>query len=52
MLTAFAMESKTATLPMLDEVAADMRLQWPEEPSFRTGRSDGQPEFRLSLPGD
>jgi general secretion pathway protein A len=29
MLTAFAMESKTATVEMLDEVTADMRLDWP-----------------------
>ncbi|MGE5567517.1 MAG: ExeA family protein [Rhodospirillales bacterium] len=29
LLTAFAMESKTATLEMLDEVSDDMRLEWP-----------------------
>ncbi len=29
LLTAFAMEQKTVTLEMLDEVAADMRLDWP-----------------------
>lgn len=29
LLTAFAMESKVATLEMLDEVTADMRLEWP-----------------------
>jgi len=29
LLTAFAMESKTATLDMLDEVSDDMRLEWP-----------------------
>ena len=29
LLTAFAMESKTATLRMLDEVSDDMRLEWP-----------------------
>lgn len=29
LLTAFAMESKVATLAMLDEVSADMRLEWP-----------------------
>ncbi len=30
LLTAFAMESKTATLAMLEEVCEDMRLEWPE----------------------
>ncbi len=29
LLTAFAMESKFATLDMLDEVTSDMRLDWP-----------------------
>ena len=29
LLTAFAMESKEATVEMLDEVSADMRLDWP-----------------------
>ena len=29
LLTAFAMESKVATLEMLDEVSGDMRLDWP-----------------------
>lgn len=29
LLTAFAFESRTATLDMLDEVCADMRLDWP-----------------------
>jgi general secretion pathway protein A len=31
LLTAFAMESKVATFEMLDEVSADMRLDYPEE---------------------
>ena len=34
LLTAFAMESKTATLEMLDEVTADMRLDYPGERPF------------------
>jgi type II secretory pathway predicted ATPase ExeA len=34
LLTAFALETKTATIAMLDEVAADMRLQWAEQQSF------------------
>jgi general secretion pathway protein A len=29
LLTAFALESKTTSLIMLDEVTADMRLDWP-----------------------
>jgi general secretion pathway protein A len=36
LLTAFAMEQKTVTLEMLDEVAADMRLDWPgRQPDLR-----------------
>jgi general secretion pathway protein A len=37
LLTAFAMESRTATLEMLDEVTADMRLDYPGERPFRPG---------------
>jgi general secretion pathway protein A len=40
LLTAFAMESKTASVEMLDEVAADMRLEWPGQRPFRP-----QPEY-------
>lgn len=32
LLTSFAMESKTASLEMLDEVSEDMRLEWPGRP--------------------
>jgi general secretion pathway protein A len=32
LLTAFALESKTASLDMLDEVCEDMRLEWPGRP--------------------
>jgi general secretion pathway protein A len=35
LLTAFALESKLATLEMLDEVTKDMRLQWPGQRPFR-----------------
>jgi len=35
LLTAFAMESKSATLEMLDEVTADMRLDYPGQRPFR-----------------
>lgn len=31
LLTCFAMETRTATLEMLDEVTADMRLEYPEQ---------------------
>jgi general secretion pathway protein A len=37
LVTAFAMERKTATLEMLDEVCQDLRLEWPG--SGRRGRS-------------
>jgi general secretion pathway protein A len=35
LLTAFAMETKTSTREMLDEVTADMRLDYPGQRSFR-----------------
>jgi general secretion pathway protein A len=35
LLTAFAMESRIATLEMLDEVTADMRLEYPEKRPFQ-----------------
>ena len=35
LLTAFAMESKITTLPMLDEVTADMRLDYSKESALR-----------------
>ena len=35
LLTAFAMESRVATLAMLDEVAADMRLEYSDQRPFR-----------------
>jgi general secretion pathway protein A len=31
LLTAFALESKIATMEMLDEVSNDLRLEWPEQ---------------------
>lgn len=33
LLTSFAMESKTATLEMLEEVSNDLRLEWPQQNS-------------------
>lgn len=35
LLTAFAMEKKTVTLGMLNEVSSDMRLNWPGQRPFR-----------------
>ena len=37
LLTAFAMESRIATLEMLDEVTSDMRLEYPGQFPFRPG---------------
>jgi general secretion pathway protein A len=37
LLTAFAMECKTATLEMLNEVTADMRLEYPQKPLAGAG---------------
>ncbi|HZT29112.1 MAG TPA: AAA family ATPase [Bryobacteraceae bacterium] len=50
LLTAFALESKTATIAMLDEVTADMRLTELEVPVIRPGGEDGQPGLRLPTP--
>jgi general secretion pathway protein A len=38
LLTSFAMEFRTASLAMLDEVTADMRLEYPQRPSFQPDR--------------
>lgn len=38
LLTVFAMEQKTATLEMLDEVSRDMRLEWPGSHRLRAAR--------------
>jgi general secretion pathway protein A len=35
LLTAFAMETKVVTAAMVEEVAADLRLQWPVQRPFR-----------------
>ncbi len=39
LLTAFAMETRTATLEMLDEVTADMRLEYPGNRPFQAEES-------------
>ncbi len=38
LVTAFAMEQKTATVEMLDEVCQDLRLEWPGSARERRGR--------------
>jgi general secretion pathway protein A len=48
LLTSFAMESHTATLEMLDEVTADMRLDYPGKRPFRTEPSYPQRVLRTS----
>jgi general secretion pathway protein A len=39
LVTAFAMEQKTTTVDMLDEVSQDLRLEWPGSNRDRRGRS-------------
>lgn len=60
LVTAFAMERRTTTRDMLDEVCRDMRLEWPGAKRERRGRSrfgpaadeEVLPESSYSLPGD
>jgi general secretion pathway protein A len=58
LVTAFAMEQKTCTVAMLDEVCRDMRLDWAGSNRERRGRSRfGMAEEQLSetsfsVPGD
>ena len=47
LLTAFAMESKVADLEMLDEVTADMRLDYPRERPFHPDPAYPERVFRL-----
>jgi general secretion pathway protein A len=49
LLTAFAMESKTATFDMLDEVTADMRLEYPKQRSAQAHGQPTEPKPLLSL---
>jgi general secretion pathway protein A len=57
LVTAFAMEQKTANLEMLDEVSRDLRLDWATHRD-RRGRSrfspeeEHLPESSFLLPGD
>lgn len=48
LLTAFAMESRVATLEMLDEVTADMRLEYPGRRPFRPDPSYPQRVLRAT----
>jgi general secretion pathway protein A len=50
LLTSFAMESRTATLEMLDEVTADMRLDYPGKRPFRPEPSYPERVMRTELP--
>jgi len=46
LLTAFAMEKKTATLGMLNEVTSDMRLSWPGQRPFRPDPNFAERTFK------
>lgn len=48
LLTSFAMETKTSTLEMLDEVTADMRLEYPGQRPFRPGAGFAERVLRQS----
>jgi len=55
LLTAFALETKVVTMPMVDEVAVDMRLQLPGQRPFRVDDNYADRtmrEQRLYTPGD
>jgi general secretion pathway protein A len=46
LLTSFAMESRVATLEMLDEVTSDMRLDYPAKPGFQPEKGFAEQVFR------
>jgi general secretion pathway protein A len=48
LLTAFAMETQTTTLTMLDEVTADMRLDYPGERPYRSAPGYAESAVRQS----
>ncbi|HTU47048.1 MAG TPA: AAA family ATPase [Bryobacteraceae bacterium] len=58
LVTAFAMEQRTATMTMLDEVCSDLRLEWPGSMRDRRSRAryahneEHQPETPVSITGD
>ena len=45
LLTAFALETKTCTTEMLDEVCKDMRLEWPGSRRVRARSSANEPTY-------
>ncbi len=45
LLTAFALETKTCTVEMLDEVCKDMRLEWPGSRRVRARSSSNEPTY-------
>jgi len=45
LLTAFALESKVATMQMLDEVSDDMRLEWSGRRRYRSGSAVEDPFY-------
>jgi general secretion pathway protein A len=56
LVTAFAMEQRSTTFEMLDEVSKDMRLEWSTPTRNRRARSRAaenlETEASMSLPGD
>jgi hypothetical protein len=56
LLTAFALETRAATLEMLDEVSEDMRLDWPgrraRTPRSRYGEAPVEPAAVYNLAGN
>jgi hypothetical protein len=48
LLTAFALESRIASMEMLDEVTADMRLEYPSQHPFRPDADFSQRTLRRS----
>jgi general secretion pathway protein A len=46
LLTAFALESKTVSIEMLDEVTHDMRMEWPGQRPFRPPPDFAERVFR------
>jgi general secretion pathway protein A len=58
LVTAFAMEQRSCTLPMLEEVSRDLRLEWPGSTRDRRPRSrfgmgeEHYPEAPISVRGD
>ena len=45
LLSAFAVEQRTCTVEMLDEICTDMRLEWPGSRRFRANRQSSDESF-------